>query len=144
VAAPDIYWRSAVVHLTKTQFMRALPLPTAVYRRNRDRPENHGAPGSNPGLATYSYSGLQVKSRETKRTGRASGPFFQLPKRSGRSRQGAPVRNFQMTASTNSRLPLSCCARHGRGGLEANVQFAQIDRRSMHIVSKAASIKKLP
>ena len=33
--------------------------------------------------------------------------FFQSPKRSGRSRQGAPVRNFQMTASTNSRLPLS-------------------------------------
>jgi hypothetical protein len=59
-------------------------------------------------------------------------------------RARAPVRNFQMTASKNSRLPLSCCARHGRGGLEANVQFAHFDRRPMHIVSKAASIKKLP
>jgi hypothetical protein len=33
--------------------------------------------------------------------------FFQAPKRSGTSRQGEPERNFQITASTNSRLPLS-------------------------------------
>jgi hypothetical protein len=33
--------------------------------------------------------------------------FFQLPKRSGRSRHGAPERNFQITASTKSRLPNS-------------------------------------
>jgi len=32
---------------------------------------------------------------------------IEAPKRSGSSRQGAPVRNFQMTASTNNRLPLS-------------------------------------
>lgn len=30
--------------------------------------------------------------------------FFQLPKRSGRSRHGAPERNFQITASMKSRL----------------------------------------
>src|SRR5262249_18334519 len=48
------------------------------------------------------------------------------------------IRNFQMTASTNSRLPLSLLR------LEANVQFAQIDRRSMRSVSQAASIKKAP
>lgn len=64
--------------------------------------------------------------------------FFQSPKCSGRSRQGAPVRNFQMTA--NSRLPLS----PSRPILEANIQFVQIDRHSMHSVSKAASIKKAP
>ena len=52
VAAPDNYWRSAVVHLAKTQLRRGLPLPTAVYGRNRDSTENHGVPGSNPGLAT--------------------------------------------------------------------------------------------
>jgi hypothetical protein len=33
--------------------------------------------------------------------------FFQSPKRSGSSRQGAPVQSLQMSASTNSRLPLS-------------------------------------
>jgi hypothetical protein len=33
--------------------------------------------------------------------------FFQPPKRSGRSRHGAPDRNFQITASTNNRLPLT-------------------------------------
>jgi hypothetical protein len=33
--------------------------------------------------------------------------FFQSPKRSGKSRQGAPERNFQITASTNRRLPSS-------------------------------------
>jgi hypothetical protein len=33
--------------------------------------------------------------------------FFQPPKRSGRSRHGAPERNFQITASTNTRLPSS-------------------------------------
>jgi len=33
--------------------------------------------------------------------------FFQPPKRSGKSRHGAPERNFQITASTNSRLPRS-------------------------------------
>jgi hypothetical protein len=38
MVAPDIYWRSAVVHLTKTQLRRVLPLPTAVYGRKRDRP----------------------------------------------------------------------------------------------------------
>ena len=30
--------------------------------------------------------------------------FFQPPKRSGKSRHGAPERNFQITASTNSRF----------------------------------------
>src|SRR5271163_3804152 len=33
--------------------------------------------------------------------------FFQAPKRAGISRQGTPVRNFQITASTNNRLPNS-------------------------------------
>src|ERR1700722_17133650 len=33
--------------------------------------------------------------------------FFQAPNRVGMSRQGTPVRNFQITASTNRRLPRS-------------------------------------
>jgi hypothetical protein len=33
--------------------------------------------------------------------------FFQSPKCSGKSRHGAPERNFQITASTNRRLPSS-------------------------------------
>ncbi len=41
--------------------------------------------------------------------------------------------------STNSRLPLSLSRPTSSGGLEANVQFVQIDRRSMHSISKAAS-----
>src|SRR5829696_10552620 len=49
-----------------------------------------------------------------------------------------------MTASTNSRLPLSLLRPTWPGRLEANVQFVQIDRRSMHGVSKAASIKNAP
>jgi hypothetical protein len=36
--------------------------------------------------------------------------FFQSPKRSGKSRHGAPERNFQITASTNRRLQARCCA----------------------------------
>jgi hypothetical protein len=50
--------------LTTTQLRRGLPLPAAVYGRNRDRPENHGVPGSNPGLALLFYNVLQVKRRE--------------------------------------------------------------------------------
>jgi hypothetical protein len=37
--------------------------------------------------------------------------FFQSPKRSGKSRHGAPERNFQITASTNRRLPSSLLRR---------------------------------
>jgi hypothetical protein len=33
--------------------------------------------------------------------------FIREPNRSGRSRHGAPERNFQITASTNARLPRS-------------------------------------
>jgi hypothetical protein len=56
--------------------------------------------------------------------------------------KGAPVRNFQMTASTNSRWPLSLLHPIWPGGLEANMQLVQTEPRSMHSVSKAASIKK--
>src|ERR1019366_213020 len=39
--------------------------------------------------------------------------LLQPPKRSGKSRHGAPARNFQITASTNSRLPAIAVAPGG-------------------------------
>jgi hypothetical protein len=47
-----------------------------------------------------------------------------------------------MTASTNSQWPLSLLRLIWPGGLEANMQLVQTEPRSMHSVSKAASIKK--
>jgi hypothetical protein len=56
-----------MAYLIMTQLRRGLPLPRAVYGRNRDRPENHGVPGSNPGLATFYNNHLQAKRKEEKK-----------------------------------------------------------------------------
>src|SRR5271167_2494651 len=58
--------------------------------------------------------------------------FFQAPKRAGISRQGTPVRNFQITASTNNRLPNSLSRPTFRDGPAAVFQFARTGRRAIH------------
>src|ERR1700729_239215 len=61
------------------------------------------------------------------------------PNRSGRSRHGAPERNFQITASTNRRLPTSLLRPTLRDAPEAELQSAQIGRHSEHTVASKAS-----
>src|ERR1700722_14378593 len=58
--------------------------------------------------------------------------FFQAPKRVGMLRQGTPVRNFQITASTKSRLP-SSLSRPTYPGRPGN-RFSTRANWSSHIV----------
>ena len=56
--------------------------------------------------------------------------FLPAPKRSGISRRGAPVQNFQITAPTNSRSPPSLLRPTWPGLPGRNFQSAQIDHHA--------------
>src|SRR6202035_3823056 len=64
---------------------------------------------------------------------------FTAPNHSGRSRHGSHARNFQITASTNRRLPTSLLRLTLRDAPEAELQSAQIGRHSEHTVASKAS-----
>src|ERR1700730_16526217 len=68
--------------------------------------------------------------------------LLQPPKRSGKSRHSAPARNFQITASTKSRLPDHCCAPPCPDGPAANFQSAQTGRPAIHSVSSQSLLKE--
>src|SRR5271170_183670 len=70
--------------------------------------------------------------------------FFQAPKRTGISRQGTPVRNFQITASTNNRLPNSLSRPTCPGRPAAVFQFARTGRRAIHDGSLGSLPEKAP
>jgi hypothetical protein len=61
--------------------------------------------------------------------------LFQSPKRSGKSRHGATERNFQITASTNSRLQTTLSRPTWPGRPEADSLSGRTDRREVHNVS---------
>ena len=54
---------STTTPLAEIRLEGALPQPTALYGEVRDVPENHGVPGSIPGLATSFCSYFQGKRR---------------------------------------------------------------------------------
>src|SRR6202041_2333628 len=64
--------------------------------------------------------------------------FFQSPKRSGKSRHGAPERNFQITASTNRRLPsrLLRPTVPGRPGRRASIRANCSSRNPLRFITK--------
>ena len=70
--------------------------------------------------------------------------FFQSPKRSGKSRHGAPERNFQITASTNRRLPSSQLRPTVPGRPGRKVSIRANCRRAIHSASSQSLQKKAP
>jgi len=70
--------------------------------------------------------------------------FFESPKRSGKSRHGAPERNFQITASTNRRLPSALLRPTVPGAPAEESQSAQTGRRAIHSASSQSPQKKAP
>jgi hypothetical protein len=67
--------------------------------------------------------------------------FFQSPKRSAKSRHGAPERNFQITASTNRRLP-SSLLQPCRDAPAEESQSAQTRRRAIRSASSQSLLKE--
>ena len=67
--------------------------------------------------------------------------FFQSPKRSAKSRHGAPERNFQITASTNRRLP-SSLLQPCRDAPAEESQSAQTGRRAIRSASSQSLLKE--
>jgi hypothetical protein len=68
--------------------------------------------------------------------------FFQSPKRSGKSRHGAPERNFQITASTNRRLPSLLLRPTVPGPRQKSLSPRKLVVRQIHSASSKGPLKQ--
>src|ERR1700735_2464074 len=70
--------------------------------------------------------------------------FFQAPKRTGISRQGTPVRNFQITASTKSRLPMTIAPNTSGAALQQFRNPRELIAAQSMTVHREAFQRRLP